>query len=66
MYRNLFSCKNKVAFVTGGLGFIGSEIVRGLSDFGASVCVADINEHTYERVLKTFLLSIFSSSTLRL
>lgn len=44
MYLNLFSCKNKVALVTGGLGLIGKEIVRGLNDFGASVCVADINE----------------------
>jgi len=44
MYRNLFSCKDKVALVTGGLGLIGKEIVRGLSDFGATVCVADINE----------------------
>jgi len=44
MYRNLFSCKDKVALVTGGLGLIGKEIVRGLNDFGASVCVADINE----------------------
>ena len=45
MYRNLFSCKDKVALVTGGLGLIGKEIVRGLNDFGASVCIADINEH---------------------
>ncbi|MBA4391140.1 MAG: short-chain dehydrogenase [Syntrophus sp. (in: bacteria)] len=44
MYRNLFSCKDKVALVTGGLGLIGKEIVRGLNDFGASVCVADIDE----------------------
>jgi NAD(P)-dependent dehydrogenase (short-subunit alcohol dehydrogenase family) len=48
MYRNLFSCKDKVALVTGGLGLIGKEIVRGLSDFGASVCVADINERETE------------------
>ena len=44
MYRNFFSCKDKVALVTGGLGLIGREIVRGLNDYGASVCVADINE----------------------
>jgi len=44
MYSNLFSCKDKVALITGGLGLIGKEIVRGLSDFGASVCVADIDE----------------------
>jgi NAD(P)-dependent dehydrogenase (short-subunit alcohol dehydrogenase family) len=44
MYRNLFSCKDKVALVTGGLGLIGKEIVRGLNDLGAFVCIADINE----------------------
>ena len=42
MYRNLFSFKDKVALVTGGLGLIGREIVQGLNDFGASVCVADM------------------------
>ena len=45
MYPNLFSCNDKVALVTGGLGLIGREIVQGLSDFGASVCIADIHEH---------------------
>lgn len=45
MYRNLFSPEDKVALVTGGLGLIGKEIVRGLNDFGAFVCVADINDH---------------------
>jgi NAD(P)-dependent dehydrogenase (short-subunit alcohol dehydrogenase family) len=48
MYSNLFSCRDKVALVTGGLGLIGKEIVKGLNDFGASVCVADINEHEME------------------
>ncbi|TRZ52418.1 SDR family oxidoreductase [bacterium] len=48
MYRNLFSCKDKIALVTGGLGLIGKEIVRGLNDFKASVCVADINKHQTE------------------
>lgn len=48
MYRNLFSCKDRVALVTGGLGLIGTQIVWGLTDFGASVCVADINEHQKE------------------
>jgi NAD(P)-dependent dehydrogenase (short-subunit alcohol dehydrogenase family) len=48
MYRNLFSCKDKIALVTGGLGLIGKEIVRGLDAFGASVCIADINEHQME------------------
>jgi NAD(P)-dependent dehydrogenase (short-subunit alcohol dehydrogenase family) len=50
MYRNLFSCKDKIALVTGGFGLIGKEIVRGLNDFGASVCVADVNEHQMEEL----------------
>jgi NAD(P)-dependent dehydrogenase (short-subunit alcohol dehydrogenase family) len=44
MYSDLFLCENKVVLVTGGLGLIGKEIVRGLNDFGASICVADIDE----------------------
>jgi NAD(P)-dependent dehydrogenase (short-subunit alcohol dehydrogenase family) len=50
MYRNVFSCEGKIALVTGGQGLIGKEIVRGLNDFGASVCVADINEHQTEEL----------------
>ena len=53
MYHNLFSCKDKVALVTGGLGLIGKEIVRGLNDFGASVCTADINKHQLEGLSKS-------------
>ncbi len=52
MYRNLFSCKDKVALVTGGLGLLGKEIVRGLKDFGASVCVADIDEPSMKNLKK--------------
>ena len=52
MYSNLFSCKNKVALVTGGLGLIGKEIVQGLNDFGALVCVADMNERQIEELKK--------------
>jgi len=43
MYNNLFSCKNKIAVVTGGSGLIGKEIVRALYGFGAVVYIADIN-----------------------
>ena len=44
MYKKLFSCENKVAVVTGGCGLIGREIVKGLSEYGAKVYIADINE----------------------
>ncbi len=43
MYKNIFSCKNRTAIVTGGLGLIGSEIVEGLYQYGAKVYVADNN-----------------------
>jgi NAD(P)-dependent dehydrogenase (short-subunit alcohol dehydrogenase family) len=44
MFEDIFSCKGKVALVTGGCGLIGRELVRGLADFGALVCVADTDE----------------------
>ncbi|NBJ02056.1 SDR family oxidoreductase [Lachnospiraceae bacterium] len=40
-YSNLFSLEGKKAVVTGGCGYLGSEIVKGLVDFGADVAVAD-------------------------
>ena len=43
-YQNLFSCKDKVAIVTGGAGLIGRDIVRCLLDFGARVYIADIDK----------------------
>jgi len=33
-YKDLFSCENKVAVVTGGAGLLGREIVKALNDFG--------------------------------
>ncbi len=40
----LFSLKNKTAIVTGALGLIGKEHCSALSEAGANVVVADINE----------------------
>lgn len=51
MYANIFSCKNKTAIVTGGCGLIGKEIVRGLSQFGAVVYIADQNEAEAKKLL---------------
>ena len=45
-YNNLFSLKDKKIVVTGGCGYLGSEIVKGLLDFNANIVVIDykINE----------------------
>lgn len=52
MYNDLFSCKDKVAIVTGGAGLIGREIVKGLHEFGATVYIADTNEQNANELIK--------------
>ncbi len=42
--NGLFSLEGKTAIVTGGLGLLGKEHCRALSDAGANVVVTDINE----------------------
>ena len=41
-YKKLFDMTGKVCIVTGGTGYLGSENVKALKDFGATVVVADI------------------------
>ncbi len=41
----IFSLKNKTAIVTGALGLIGKEHCKALSEAGANVVVADLDEH---------------------
>ncbi|MBQ6231206.1 MAG: SDR family oxidoreductase [Eubacterium sp.] len=40
-YGSIFSLEGKKAVVTGGCGYLGREIVKGLVDFGADVAVLD-------------------------
>lgn len=51
-YKDLFSCEGKIAVVTGGAGLIGREIVKGLSDFGAKVYVADTDQKRASELTK--------------
>lgn len=44
-YRNLFSLKGKNVVVTGGCGYLGSEIVKGLNELGANVKVIDYQKN---------------------
>lgn len=52
MYINLFSCKRKIAVVTGGYGLIGKEIVRGLFEFGAKVYIGDTKKESAGKIIK--------------
>jgi len=49
-YKSLFDLRNKVAIVVGGAGLIGSEVIKGLNDFGARVYIADTNKEAAERI----------------
>lgn len=47
-YKDLFTCKDKIAIVAGGAGLIGREIVKALREFGATVYIADIKKEKTE------------------
>jgi len=47
MYEHIFSCKDKIAIVTGGGGLLGQEISKALADFGAKVYVAEIGQQNF-------------------
>lgn len=49
----LFTLRNKTAIVTGALGLIGKEHCKALSEAGANVVVADINEEDSVKFAKT-------------
>ena len=44
MRNNIFSLKDRVAVVTGGLGIQGKEFCKGLAESGANVVVVDLDE----------------------
>jgi NAD(P)-dependent dehydrogenase (short-subunit alcohol dehydrogenase family) len=52
MYKDMFSCGNKVAVVTGGAGLIGWEIAKGLGEFGAKIYIADTDGKKAEEQIK--------------
>ena len=43
-YKKKFNINNKIAFVIGGNGLIGKEVVSALSEFGAKVIILDIKK----------------------
>lgn len=51
-YLDKFSLKNKIAFITGGAGLLGSEITKALSQAKAKVIILDINREKAEELIK--------------
>lgn len=49
--KDLFSLKGKVIVITGGAGYLGSAMVEGMLDVGATVVVAEINDIKPEEVI---------------
>ena len=56
-YQNIFKNKNKLVYVVGGSGRIGSEIIVALSSSGAKTIVLDIKKK--KCLKKKLLFSIF-------
>jgi len=51
-YDKFFKLKNKIAIVTGGAGLIGSEVCRALSEAGAKVYIAELDEKRAKKLEK--------------
>ncbi len=47
-YLDKFSLKEKIAFVTGGVGLIGTQVTKALADAGAKVVILDIDQKKAE------------------
>lgn len=70
MYKNIFSCEDKVAVVIGGSGLLGKEIVTALSEFGAKVYNADIHKaamgkENTKNLVKSLNLDITSEGSIK-
>jgi len=49
----LFGLHSKIAVVTGGTGYLGKEITKGLAEYGAKVFILDINKKPAETLLES-------------
>lgn len=51
-YIDKFKLTGKIAFVTGGVGLIGTEVTKALADAGAKVIILDINKEKADKLQK--------------
>lgn len=54
-YNTVFSLKGKTAVVTGGAGLIGKEILRGLTEAGATVILGELDKKKGKRLEKELI-----------
>ena len=52
-----FDLTNRVAVVTGGVGLLGAEFCRTLTEAGAAVAVVDLNESASQAVAESLTTS---------
>ena len=50
-YLDKFLLKGKVAFITGGVGLIGTEVTKALADAGGKVVILDIDEEKSNKLI---------------
>lgn len=55
MKQNLFDLKGRIALITGGAGLLGPEHAKALSDYGATIILADIDYEKCMLVCKKLL-----------
>ena len=66
-YKKKFDLSNKLAFILGGNGNIGNEIVSALSEFGAKIVILDITKNNQDLTKnKSIFFEYFDSTKLNL
>ena len=62
-YKNIFRLDKKLAFVLGGSGYIGQEVVNGLLTSGAKVVVMDKYKINFPKNVKFYPLNFENSKS---
>ncbi len=62
-YKNIFRLDKKLAFVLGGSGYIGQEVVNGLLTSGAKVVVMDKHKINFPKNVKFYSLNFENSKS---
>ena len=56
--KNVLDVSNKVILIFGGCGILGSEFGKHLLSENSKVCIADLSQTDYKKILKTILVTL--------